>query len=129
MKRRELEMCCVCGKGVAHGNNIAFYRIKIEHMLLHAPNIQRRHGLEQFFGGGQAGAVLAEVMGDDGDIAVPVTSESGLICQVCAITGGCVAAVFEKMGECAEKLEAKQLTPSVEKVDVIDVVSTISPKE
>lgn len=97
MKRKELEMCCVCGEGMAHGNNIAFYRIKIEHMVLNVRNIQRRHGLEQFFGGGQAGAVLAEVMGDDSDIALPVTQESGLLCQNCAITGRCVADVFEKM--------------------------------
>lgn len=102
---------------MAHDNAITFYRVTIEHMVLHLKNIQRRHGLELFFGGGQPGAALAEVMGDDGDIAACATKETALVCQDCGITGGCLASIFESMANRKPAEESKQIEAPIAEVN------------
>jgi hypothetical protein len=71
MKARDAKKCCKCGRGVAAAGP-TFYTVQIQYFALDPRGIQRTHGLEQFFGGGQTGAVLAQVMGDDPDIAQPL---------------------------------------------------------
>ena len=97
-KRRDVKPCCMCGKGVAAGG-LAFYRLRgIDHMVLNADGIQRTHGLEQFFGGGSAGAMLANAMGDDPDLANTMAShDEVLVCSECAFEYPLVA-IIEAIG-------------------------------
>jgi hypothetical protein len=82
MKRRDIKQCCRCGCGVAkHG--IVFYALRLQQWALNPCGIQETHGIEQFFGGGAAGAALAGIMGADPDIAVPL-SEPGKDLWICA---------------------------------------------
>ncbi|WP_303749544.1 hypothetical protein [Stenotrophomonas pigmentata] len=87
MKGRDIKKCCRCGCGVAkHG--IVFYTLRLQQWGLNPRGIEETHGLEEFFGGGAAGAALAGIMGTDPDIAVPL-SEPGAdlwVCAECAIT-------------------------------------------
>lgn len=86
MKRLEISKgCAVCGKGIMHDGQIAFYRVAIDHFVSNLQAIQRTHGLEQFFGGGPAGAALADAMGTDEDLAIKVSSNNFLVCQKCMI--------------------------------------------
>lgn len=88
LKREDLQRCCRCGKGLGDCG-LTFYRVTVERFMLHLPNIQRRHGLETFFGGGGAGAALAGAMGTDDDLARPITLPvQVLICEDCAIRPG-----------------------------------------
>lgn len=97
MTRRELQKCCVCGRGVAHAGQVQFYRVKVESFMLDARAIQRRAGLEEFFGGGTAGARLAEIMGDDADIAHRVSDPPAvLVCQECMLSGVSAIEVGQK---------------------------------
>lgn len=85
-KRRDVKPCCMCGKGVAAGG-LDFYRLRgLDHMVLDHGGIQRTHVLEQFFGGGGAGAMLANAMGDDPDLAQTMTAlDEALVCSNCAM--------------------------------------------
>ncbi len=87
MKAREIKPCAICGRGVMHSGVPLFYRVKVESMGIDVGAVKRQAGLEQVFGGGQAGAVLADVMGPDPDIARPVIEDQPtvLICQPCAL--------------------------------------------
>jgi len=78
MKQSEFQKCGSCGNGMAHNGQITFWRVSAERFMLNLKAVQRKHGLEMYFGGGQAGATLANVMGTDEDLAVipvPVAEE------------------------------------------------------
>ncbi len=87
-KREDLgnHKCCVCHQGVAHGGGITFYRLSVERFMLDVQGIRQTAGLEMHFGGGQAGAVLANIMGADPDIAQPLTDKpiTLFMCEDCA---------------------------------------------
>jgi hypothetical protein len=87
MKARDIKPCAICGKGVMHSGVPLFYRVKVESMGVDIAAVKRHSGLEQVFGGGQAGAVLADVMGPDPDIAKPIIEDQPavLVCQTCAL--------------------------------------------
>ena len=99
MKRKDLEKCLVCGQGLMKCGSPMFYKIKIESMILDLKEIQQTAGLEQFFGGGVSGAVLADVMGPDPDLAKKVISYIALICMKCTIGAIEPARLFEMMSE------------------------------
>lgn len=86
MKARDAKKCCCCGLGVAVAGP-TFYTVQIRYFALDPRGIQRTHGLEQFFGGGQAGAALAHIMGDDPDIAQPLGEPTPQlwVCLNCAL--------------------------------------------
>lgn len=98
IKRRDLKRCAMCDRGVAERGDLTFYRVSIEHFVLDARAIQRRHGLETFFGGGGPGAALAEVMGGDEDLAKRLGDPAaGILCMHCAMHGGPVAVVTQEI--------------------------------
>ena len=99
MKRADLKNCAICGKGLMHSGSPLFYRVKIERMGFDAVAVQQTHGLETFFGGGQAGAMLANVMGPDPDIAKSISSDEALICDSCAMESTCLAAIHERIAK------------------------------
>jgi len=54
--------------------------------MIDARAVQSRAGLEQHFGGGTNGAVLAQVMGDDRDLAEPLSpSRTLFVCLQCSL--------------------------------------------
>lgn len=85
MKAKDVQKCAKCGKGVAAAGPV-FYTATIQQHCLDPRGIQRTHGLEQLFGGGQVGATLARAMGDDPDISQPVSEAvSAWVCMTCAL--------------------------------------------
>ncbi|WP_202842077.1 hypothetical protein [Luteimonas saliphila] len=84
MKRKDVKPCKGCGKGVAHAGP-AFFAMKARYWGLDPRGIQQTHGLELQFGGGQAGAVMANIMGADPDLAQPLSDEvDAWVCLDCA---------------------------------------------
>lgn len=82
-KQAEFEDCLLCGKGMAHNQDLDFYRIKIERFFLDYGNIQMQHGLEMSVGGA---ASLAAIMGPDRDLAKePSPHPTFLICGTCGL--------------------------------------------
>ncbi len=103
LKRREIERCVACGGGLAKSGPI-FYRVRVERFIFDSSAIQRRHGLEEFFGGGTQGAALAEVMGDDADLAKTLDDPpAALLCQACAMRFP-TAVILESQVERAARL-------------------------
>ena len=101
LKQKDLTGCVICGKGVAHDQNILFYRVRIERYGLDVRAVQRAVGLELVMGG----SPLAQVMGPDEDLAIRIASYDGLVCQPCALDlSPCsVALLTEKMAELEEQ--------------------------
>lgn len=87
MKAADFKPCAICGKGVMHAGVPLFYRVKIESMGVDVNAVRRHAGLEQVFGGGQPGAVLAHIMGPNDDLAKPIIENEPavLVCQPCAL--------------------------------------------
>ena len=79
MKAEDFTKCAFCGQGVAHSNQITFYKVTIEHHALHLDRVRRRAGLEM-----QIGA-LAGFMGPNEDLSQAVTSSTVLVCQRCGL--------------------------------------------
>jgi hypothetical protein len=83
--RKDLKPCAICGKGLMHTGLPLFLRVHIERIGVDAQAVQRQAGLETFFGGGQTGAMLADIMGDGSRIAAPLDKPAvHLICESCA---------------------------------------------
>jgi len=96
-RRRNLVPCALCGKGVMHDGSPIFYRVRVEQLVVDIGAVQRRHGLEQFFGGGGVGAELAQAMGADEPIAKPLSSIfEALLCQSCSMGGATVPRLCEQ---------------------------------
>lgn len=83
MKRGDI-VCIFCDQGLLHNKDVVFYRVRVEQMVFDLRAIQRRHGLEEYFGGGVQGAGLAEVMGADEDLARRLSGAEVLVCGSCA---------------------------------------------
>lgn len=81
--RDDIEPCVMCGEGVAHSNQIQFYRVTIESHVLDARAIQRETGLEMMLGHPAVAAVLSP------DSHFSATLIDGnptvLVCQECAL--------------------------------------------
>ena len=104
MKRKEIEPCAICGKGVMHDNMLTFYRVKLDYMIGNIPAIQRQAGLDMMLGN----AAIAHVMGLDEDIAIPMHEQSFLLCFDCAVQHQ-VAALAEIINE--KKAETDEPPP------------------
>lgn len=92
IKASEVTKCRLCGRGVMHAGVPLFYRVRIESMGVDLQQVQRTHGMEQFFGGAVG---LARVF-YDGEIAKQITpSVTSLVCQSCAIEPHLVAMLAE----------------------------------
>jgi hypothetical protein len=108
LKRAEITKCVLCGNGLARGGAICFYRVRVEQFVFDARAIDRRHGLETFFGGGGPGAALAQAMGPDEDLAKQMSdSKPRLVCQSCALETACaLPRVLDAAGEEGKDREA-----------------------
>lgn len=96
LTRRDLRKCVACRRGVMHAQGFTFYRVRLTRMAVDLQQVQQLHGLEQFMGGGSFGAVMADVMGPGGELAVPLGAEMDfLVCDQCAMGRGCLASLAE----------------------------------
>ena len=88
LRARDLEPCILCERGLGHDNQITFHRLTIDRFVIDAGNVQRHDGLERMFGGGQVGAVMADIMGPGLEIARShqALSATVLICETCAMS-------------------------------------------
>lgn len=101
LKRKDIEKCSGCGKGVAHGGSPQIFRVSVEMFIMNPKKVQSRAGLEAFFGGGQGGAMLAGVMGTDENLYEGIgPAMTGLYCQGCALEG--------RIFEMSEQIEKKE---------------------
>ena len=98
MKKKDLEQCIFCNKGMMHEGQPSFLKISVETHLINMAAVNETHGLEMFFGGGYTGAALANVMGTDPDITKKVNGAAFLVCRGC---------VMEKIPEIEHALESK----------------------
>lgn len=101
LKERDLTPCAVCGKPLTHDRSIAFYRVTIERFVLDPNAISRQVGL----GVRLRSYALASIMGPNEDMAKQMSAHPPAnVCDTCAIAGGPIAAIDERL---AEKAAAK----------------------
>ena len=89
-RRKDVQNCIACGQGIGNNwMNPTFYRVNLECFILNMRAIHSQAGLEQYFGGGNAGAVLADVMGPDPELATSPGKaiKTFLVCGECAGVG------------------------------------------
>ena len=80
MKHRDLKHCGRCNRGVMHAGNPTFYLISIQQFLIDLSAVQRAHGFELMMGS----PALANIMGRDEDLAVPVSEKrEEFLCLEC----------------------------------------------
>jgi hypothetical protein len=101
MKQTDLKPCVCCGKGVMHDNNIAFFRVQVDHMIVNLRAVQRQAGLEMML---QGNAALAYHMGPQDDIALQATTSRAIVCQDCWLSVP-AAQLWERMAADAESRE------------------------
>lgn len=101
MKQREITPCGACGRKVAEGNVITWYRVAVEQLVADLGAIRRQAGLEMQIGR------LAAFMGPDEDIATSVWKTTTLICLKCA-THLPLLALAEAVHARAEKAAAAE---------------------
>ena len=97
MKEEELRKYAVCGlcrKKIGEASFPTFYRVTLERFMLDPSAIYRQTGFAMMLGGN---ALLAQVMGRDEEMAVPIMDkESFTVCEDCSISKNyCVGAMAE----------------------------------
>lgn len=94
MKAGEFTKCLICNQGIAHDNQLTFYKLTIDYYCLKPSAIQRVSAMEQYFGGNVR---IARVFSDE-DVAEKVNPRpmKGLICMDCAIRSDrCIGMLVE----------------------------------
>jgi hypothetical protein len=111
LKRRDIQPCICCGKGVMHTGLPLCYRVTIERFGFDMRALQRLSGLEQFFGGGSGGATLADVMGPGDDLAKRIGDAGvALVCEACSTgVNWPIAAIAGSISEIDERRQEREL--------------------
>jgi len=96
MDRKDFKPCAGCGRGVMHTGLPLFWKVRIERWGVNARQVQQRHGMETFFGGGPGGVALADVF-SSGAIAevLPGTEVDVLVCEACSTKPKILAALAD----------------------------------
>lgn len=81
MKQREIKKCAACDQGMMHSGQITFYHVRLRHMVVNLPAVQRQSGLEQMLG---PCAFVAQHIGPDEDLAQQLSEFEVLVCMKCA---------------------------------------------
>jgi len=93
MKRKDVQKCANCGKGVMHTKTPFFYTVKIDRCVIDPQAVQEVAGLEQMIGSVQ----IAQVMGPDPDIAHVFTEGKTVwLCDHCAFQHSSIAQMAEE---------------------------------
>lgn len=80
---REFAKCSVCHEGV--GKYYRFFKVTIEEFMLDPKALERQQGLTAFLGGSNVGAVLANIMGPNEDLALSTEIIKISVCDNCAL--------------------------------------------
>ncbi len=96
MRAADFKPCVLCGKGVMHTGVPLFYRVKIERLGINVGEVQRTHGMEQFFGGAVA---LARVFHDPDLTEVIMPEVEMLVCEDCSTTQREAVAIMVDMAK------------------------------
>lgn len=75
---REMADCDLCGKGVGASNQIFFYRVQVDQIVLDGPALNRQTGL-----GMMLNPALAMVMGPNEDLAHRIAGAEKTVCANC----------------------------------------------
>lgn len=109
MKRDEITNCVLCDRGLMADRVPISYRVTIDVQVADTAAVQRTHGLEQFFGGGQAGAVLGHVFSPDHELLKSQGQATVNVCHMCSLENPVFEKGIEIVGEAAlEKLQAER---------------------
>ncbi len=82
-KQLEFQPCLLCGRGMAHNQDLDFYRVRLERFLIDYAKVQQQAGFEMSLGGA---AALGQILGPDHDLAKEPSPQSPfLICGQCAM--------------------------------------------
>lgn len=102
LKARDIRKCGCCKRGVMHGGDIYFYRLRLEQFVVNPDAVRRRHGLELAIGS------LADVMGLNESIAHGMGETLITICGPCAhqVTFGQILCALEERSEKPATAEA-----------------------
>ena len=101
MKREGIKPCILCGKGMANGNNLMFYQVRLTRFVINPGAVQRQAGLEMMLNS----PALAQVMGPDENLAEELSKLDALVCATCAISRNLVVAELDEI--ISEKAAAK----------------------
>jgi len=100
-KRKDIESCILCDRGVMHDNNMVFTRITLEAFVINLPAVRRMHGLEMMLGS----PALAHVMGQDEDVAKSVDGQVfALVCLECRMKPVSIDGLLERIETRAEEV-------------------------
>lgn len=112
LQKSDLEPCCVCNRGVAHGGDIHLYRLTVEQHILDPTAIQRVAGEEAMMGGGATGAALSSIMGYGGfeKLTARLWKNSGLVCGQCALRS--LGAAIDALGSRATARDLEDEDPT-----------------
>lgn len=98
MKEKELRkiaQCWCCKKPFGNCGVLGFYRLKLEYFNINAEAIKRQDGLAVMLNS----PFLAQVMGQDADIAKSLWIKEITICAICALKEFSIANLEEKENE------------------------------
>jgi len=77
-----------------HSGDFLFYRVTIKRFAVDMRKVKRQAGLEMMLGS----HILANVMGPDEDLAVPIGDPAtGIICQSCAFVSHVLPYIHERI--------------------------------
>lgn len=85
MKEAELRQhteCLICDRKIGQFSAPVFNIVRMERFIVNMSAIQRQQGLAMQLGGN---GVLAQIMGPDEDMAVPVGKYKAMICDDCLL--------------------------------------------
>jgi hypothetical protein len=75
---RKMAECDICGQKVGSGQNIFFYRVRVDQVILDLRNLQEQQGL-----GMMLDPALAMVMGPNKDLAHRLPGNEKTVCGNC----------------------------------------------
>lgn len=105
LKRKDLEPCAACGKGVLHTGVPLAWRVTIERFGLDRRAIDQQHGLELLIGDPR----IAHVMGPDGDLAKRIDSpDVQLLCEQCFAKPYTLLVAFDRAARRDRDLEPRE---------------------
>lgn len=96
MRAADFKPCVLCGKGVMHTGLPLFYRVKIERLGINVGEVQRAHGMEQFFGGAVG---VARVFHDPDLTTVVMPEVEMLVCEDCSVRAQSPIAMMVEMAK------------------------------
>ena len=95
MRAGDFTKCAGCGKGVMHTGLPLFWRVSAERMGVDYRAVQRTDAMEKYMGGAVAIARAFE----DPVIAKPLSAQTMLVCEHCALSPKPLAVLAEEASE------------------------------